>query len=338
MDLQDARGHGATLQGLEGRALQNIFVVYGTLFMRLTRAVSRQQEFLADQTAARVAGAAHVARSLQKAPAVEAAFNGYWSRKSCPCSRRDSFHLSLPVSRHSCHRTPSSVAAARFSAAARTEGKAGEFDTHPSLAERLAALGISVEIPAGTVDTSASGLLGDAEEMTWELLKRSAGQEAVERLRPVEWSDVGRVVYVANWRQAVGANALSLSRFRSDDLPIGVEAYVGVGAQIVPPASRDEKVRRAVGLLGMGLGSPSSTPGGNSTTALAGRSSSSIVGAQRNASLPLRWCTRYVTGLWVPRPGASGARSRGSRGSNSARAPPHRGSPQRENGQTAKAA
>ncbi len=27
-----------------------------------------------------------------------------------------------------------------------------------------------------------------------------------------------------------------------------------MGAQIVPPASRDEKVRRAVGLLGMGLG------------------------------------------------------------------------------------
>ncbi len=203
-----------TLQGLEGRALQKIFVVYGTLFMRLTRAVSRQQEFLADQTAARVAGAAHVARSLQKAPAVEAAFNGYWEQEVVPVLQAGF----LPSIASGFQAFLSSDAVVRrcreISAAARTEGKAGEFDTHPSLAERLAALGTSVEIPAGTVDTSASGLLGDAEEMTWELLKRSAGQEAVERLRPVEWSDVGRVVYVANWRQAVGANALSLSRFR----------------------------------------------------------------------------------------------------------------------------
>lgn len=244
---------GRTLQGLEGRALQKVFSVYGTLFMRLTQAISRQQELLADQTAARVAGAVHLARSLSKSPAVAPAYHGYWEQEVVPVLQAGY----LPPITFGFHEFLASDAVARrcheISAAVRIDEKAGEFDTHPSLRERLAALGFRDDVPADADRTPASGLLGDAEEMAWELLKRSAGQEAIERLRPVEWSDVGRVVYGAHWRQAAATNARLLSRFHSDDLPVTLEAYVAVGMEIAPAASRDEKVGRAIGLLGMGL-------------------------------------------------------------------------------------
>ena len=66
--LQSARGcHktraaiGRAIQQLEGSALQGLFNGYGRLFMKLTTAISRRQEYMADALAARVAGAAGMA-------------------------------------------------------------------------------------------------------------------------------------------------------------------------------------------------------------------------------------------------------------------------------------
>ena len=50
---------GRTLHGVSGNwILHKIFNWYARIFMRMTTQISREQEFVADATAARVAGAA----------------------------------------------------------------------------------------------------------------------------------------------------------------------------------------------------------------------------------------------------------------------------------------
>ena len=59
-----------TLVGVDQSFLQSVFNWYARVFMRLTMAVSRQQELVADETAARVAGAASVAAAIGVASAL----------------------------------------------------------------------------------------------------------------------------------------------------------------------------------------------------------------------------------------------------------------------------
>ena len=243
---------GRTLEGLEGRALQKLFAAYGHLFLRLTQAVSRQQEFLADQVAARTAGSRHAATSLKKMPGVAQAFGAYGEQELLPVLRAgfippisagfQQFLSAEPVARR-CE---------DINAAAVNDAGAGEFDTHPSIGERLAALGHPADIPVTVPAESAAHLLGDAEEMARVLLMSSAGEEAVNRLKPVAWNAVGDV-FAAGWREAAKTNAEWLARFRTDDLPVGSANYVRLGGELNPSAATDDKRDRAVSLIGAGM-------------------------------------------------------------------------------------
>jgi Peptidase family M48 len=70
---------GRTIEKRSDSCLQKVFVAYGNLFLRVTHAISRRQEFIADEVAANAAGAAVMASALRKAHEYAAAFNGYWS-------------------------------------------------------------------------------------------------------------------------------------------------------------------------------------------------------------------------------------------------------------------
>jgi heat shock protein HtpX len=63
--------------GSQYRFLAVMFVWYGRLFLRLTQAVSRRQEFLADEISARVAGADAAISALRRTSALAAAHPAY---------------------------------------------------------------------------------------------------------------------------------------------------------------------------------------------------------------------------------------------------------------------
>ena len=79
---------GRTIEKLSDSVLQKIFVVYGQMFLRVTHAVSRRQEFIADEVAANAAGAGVMASALRKVHGAALAFPATGARRSVRSSTR----------------------------------------------------------------------------------------------------------------------------------------------------------------------------------------------------------------------------------------------------------
>ena len=131
---------GRALAATQGTVLAAPFDLYAKLFLKTTLAVSRQQEFEADRTAARVAGAAPMTRALQRVTALAPAYSVYLQSEVMPVLRSGYLPpIADGFRRFLAH--PQTMAAVDALAAEQTTGAdAGEFDTHPSMSERIAAL------------------------------------------------------------------------------------------------------------------------------------------------------------------------------------------------------
>jgi len=75
---------GRTIAQLSDNVLRFIFIAYANLFLRVTHAVSRRQEFIADEVGASVAGAAAMASGLRKVGAAAVLYQSYWHNELLP--------------------------------------------------------------------------------------------------------------------------------------------------------------------------------------------------------------------------------------------------------------
>jgi Zn-dependent protease with chaperone function len=191
---------GRTLHSLgNGSWLQKPFLWYGNMFLRITHAVSRRQEFVADELAARTVGAKPLADGLRSIHKVAPAYDYYW-RSECAPVLNAGF---LP---------PLADGFARFASVGAmaekmdkhleeqlTNGKADPYDTHPPLKERIAAV---ASLPAGPdlgEDLPAVSLLEDVPALERALISQMAGTEKAAKLKPIHWQEVGAEVYVPQW-------------------------------------------------------------------------------------------------------------------------------------------
>jgi len=182
------------------------FTWYGKAFLRITNAISRREEFAADATAVREVGRdAHV-EGLRRIHALAPGFDMYWANDVVPV-------LS------SGHRPPILAGFASFvntneirkAAAAHlerelAEEKAHAYDSHPTLAERIAAVR---EAPAGPPDDSppAHTLLDDEARLERRALAELASDRAAaDRLDPMRWEDAAEGVWIAGYRKLVEAH------------------------------------------------------------------------------------------------------------------------------------
>ncbi len=132
---------GRTIAGVQGTFIEAPFLWYGRQFLKLTHAVSRQQEFIADQVAARIAGTPDLASALRRITAVAPLFSSYLRDEVMPVLQAgflppiaggfDEFLKADPVA----------ASSQRIIDAAEDEDRTEVFDTHPPLRDRLAALG-----------------------------------------------------------------------------------------------------------------------------------------------------------------------------------------------------
>jgi Zn-dependent protease with chaperone function len=201
-----------TLQGLRhhSTALATPFQWYGQGFLRITHAVSRQQEFTADALAARTVGARPLVEGLRALHGSDPAFSAYWSQEVAPM-------LQLGA------RPPIAAGFRRFievprvrSAMAESvehemaEGQAGPYDTHPCLRDRVAAV---ASLPPGdeaSNDPPAFSLLERTDELEARLLEFLGGKKA-PALAPVDWADAGDRVWLPFWRAQAGHHAGALA-------------------------------------------------------------------------------------------------------------------------------
>lgn len=142
------------------------FEWYGLMFLRITHAISRRQEFVADALAARIAGARALIGGLQAIHGGAMAFNAYWHMEVMPVLEAGKRPPLVEGFNRFVSSSAVSSVVARSVEVESAQGKADPYDTHPSLQERIAA---AQKLPAGgeqpANDAKAITLLTNAREL-----------------------------------------------------------------------------------------------------------------------------------------------------------------------------
>lgn len=192
---------GRTIAGLGDSWLQKPFLWYGKLFLRISHAVSRRQEFSADALASRVAGSRPLVEGLKKAETASMAFEAYWAQEVAPVLQAgflppitEGFRA-FAASEHVKHALAGALEAGMRNA------KADPYDTHPPLAERVEAVS---HLPAGPDPSSeppAISLLRSVDGLERALLASVAGPDVVDSLTPTDWAAVAPSVLLPRMRE-----------------------------------------------------------------------------------------------------------------------------------------
>jgi len=196
---------GRTIQGL-GQSVgmvQAPFLWYGKLFLRVTHAISRQQEYTADRLAAQTEGRESLASGLRKTHAAGMAFAPFWQQEMVPALSAGfrppmaegfvQFMQAAPISK-ALHETLDK---------ALQEEKPDLYSTHPPLKHRIAAVE-HLPANAGTSDNRcAVSLLRNVPQLERQLLTAIAGPEAVSKLAEAHWGELGTKVYLPIWRKLI---------------------------------------------------------------------------------------------------------------------------------------
>ena len=177
---------GRTLHSLgDGSWLQAPFRWYGNMFLRITHAVSRRQEFVADELAARAVGAKPLADGLRSVHKVAPAYDYYWRSECAPVLHAgflppladgfNQFINAANIAQKMDQHLEEQLA----------DGKVDPFDTHPPLKDRVAAV---AHLPAGpelAEDLPAVSHLEDVPGLERELVTQLAGPETVAKLKAI---------------------------------------------------------------------------------------------------------------------------------------------------------
>jgi heat shock protein HtpX len=249
---------GRSIEQLGENKLRLVFDTYGRLFMKLTMAISRQQEFTADQVAARVAGREPMKQALRQVTVVGPAHASYISSEVIPVLQSGF----LPPVASGFNRFLADAKVAQATAAlvdeAMTSGQTGEFDSHPALRERLAALDLGTDASTLVEAAPATTLVTDADALASAIIAFFSPPEAVARLKPVQWDDVAAAIYLPQWVATAESHRDWLTPLTPDALPSGPADFVTLGRALVKKTeievSNEDRVQRTVYVLAASIG------------------------------------------------------------------------------------
>jgi len=230
------------------------FELYGRLFLRITQAISRAQEYAADALAARTQGARALMEGLRRIHGTATAFGPYWSQEVVPALESGfrppiarGFARFIATERHA-------TAIEEALQTALTEDRRDPYDSHPPLRERLAALERLDPGPSSHDDTPAIRLLGDLDAAELALLRTLvADAAAVDRLKPVPWEALATELYLPTWTERVRLHRDALEGLTPATIPVVPDDLVAFARDALGPralgAHRSDLVGFAVGLL-----------------------------------------------------------------------------------------
>jgi Zn-dependent protease with chaperone function len=243
---------GRTLHGLGNSFIQKPFLWYGNLFLRITHAISRRQEYLADELAARVVSPLALISGLKKVHLAAVGFNAYMNNELGPvimAGMRSPF-----LDGFNQFRGVESVrtAAQKNLEEELKEARGNPYDTHPALKDRIGALERIQSTPSPEDSRLALELLSNPGRFEPELLEVMTGRHD---LKPVPWSEVGEKVFIPSWRKNVNPHFKKLSGKTVADvfgLAQSPESFIRL---IAPDASVDEATQKSatIGILGSAL-------------------------------------------------------------------------------------
>ena len=208
---------GRTLVQLAERSrfLTIPFRIYGALFLRVTHAISRAQEYAADALSVRTEGAPAMASALRKIDRAAALFPAYWQQEVAAVLQAG-FRPPITAGFVEFMRTVERDNLVNEEALRKAAEAEDPYDTHPPLARRLEALEkVAASRPSGEQDQHAADVLpairlaGDPD--TLESIFFGSIDSLTPALRPkfapIRWDEVGHRVYVPMIKQVVTREA-----------------------------------------------------------------------------------------------------------------------------------
>jgi heat shock protein HtpX len=234
--------------------LKNTFL----FFLRVIHFVSRKKEFRADELAALVAGAEPLLNGLNKIHGGVLAWPSYWSTEVAPLLNDghvppigDGFRMFLAAPN----------IAGQVERGLRkelAERKTRPYDTHPPLADRLAAIRKLALPPGESDDRRAWPLLNAPEAAELGLLETLNPRLAKARLKPVPWDGIEQLLTIPTWRAAIAEHASLLGGLTVESFPELFRDFSRFADRLPNPRgmllSSEQRKARARQLLGGTLG------------------------------------------------------------------------------------
>ena len=228
------------IAGVGGGVLQWLFTAYGKMFMRMTMQVSREQEFVADATAAKVAGAAATISALKRVEMIAPAYASYFNNEVMPVLRAGY----LPTVGDGFDRYLSDPDMAKLFQDYATQNaigaETGEYDSHPPTAERVAALSRIREKGRENPKDATAVMLKDPERHIRALMDHMYGPENVSKLKPIKWDEVGVKIYASMWIDMVKEHTKWLGTLTADQIPADKKWFLKKGAELAAQHQRQD--------------------------------------------------------------------------------------------------
>lgn len=198
--------------------VQRPFVLYGNWYMRITQAVSRRQEFLADELAAESAGRETAASALRATFTADMSFRMYWENQLVQALSMGFLPpVAAGLGEYACF--PPHREMVREALSWHVDNvRSAPHDSHPSLGERLKAL---EALPAGPPPESAPPavtLLTDVPARERALFA-FINPEAGPKLEPITWDEATSAVLIPCWAGLAGFHRADLAGITPGNLP-----------------------------------------------------------------------------------------------------------------------
>lgn len=206
----------------EGSPLHAVFSWYGLLFLRITQAFSREQEYAADLWAANLYGSKAIGEGLKACEWGAKCYELYWRTEVEPLLEAG---FLPPLGEGFARFGGSSFAEQAIADLDSQTVEADPYDSHPALEERLAALAGLPEPPGPAEDGSAISLLQDPAGLEALLTSRFETPDGAPALAPLAWAEVGLSVYLPQWQQAAREQAESMKGVKAGELPKVLEDW-----------------------------------------------------------------------------------------------------------------
>jgi Zn-dependent protease with chaperone function len=211
---------GRTLEGLDRSFLRKPFEWYGMLFMRITQAVSRRQEFAADRLGAALAGKEAMGSGLKRVHTMGPLSQAFLEQEVMPAVNRG-FRPALASGFNEFLAAPRiAESGSKILEEVLKSEVTNPYDSHPSLRDRLAALGVDHAPPAVSQAPSALTLLGNGNhgELEAALFGGMLGINGAT-LNPLAWDDSGEKVHRVAMEESLKPAAEAMAALKFIEYP-----------------------------------------------------------------------------------------------------------------------
>jgi heat shock protein HtpX len=265
--LENADSHSALIESLPRSwvfigaqlayaGVTGVMKFYWHLLLSAVQAISRRQEYRADEIACAAAGSEALIEGLCRINAASPAWIEFYFVEAMPVLE---FGYRLPIAagftQYIATASNTAIAADHLNEVMK-KTEPDTLDSHPPLSLRIAAAKRFTATPRfSEADSSqAVTLLGETERLELDLCRQAWTKVAVDQLRVVPWERVLPEVYIPAWRDSLQRHSKALGTLSVGGLPLAV-AHPGALADEIPNpkgcildgAQRKEEARKVLG-------------------------------------------------------------------------------------------